>query len=223
MTGSETLEPGTRALRPAERRLLSRKARELRSRASAATGGVRVGVVGTVILWLATLLASDDPWLVITGFWIVVGGGIVLWLRWDAREDADRLGAMAGAAESALEADRAEVYDVRARAFAELEEYEDEGPCYAFDLGDGRIVFVVGQRFYPEARFPSLDFSLVHPLDEDGNAADEWIEKRGPRADPHRVIPADVKWELEVPEHLGVVRGSLDRLEETLQGRGTGA
>ncbi|HSR40734.1 MAG TPA: hypothetical protein VLL48_01145 [Longimicrobiales bacterium] len=223
MTGSETLEPGTRALRPAERRLLSVKARELRSRASAAPRAVRVGVVGTAILWLLTLLASEDPWLVITAVWIVVGSGLVLWLRWDARKDAARLRAMAGTAESALEADRAEVYDVRARAFAELEEYEDEGPCYAFDLGDGRIVIVVGQRFYPEARFPSLDFSLVHPLDGEGAAVDEWIEKRGPRAEPDRVIPADVKWEMEIPEHLSVVRVSLDRLEEILRRRGSRA
>ena len=199
------------------------KARELRSRASAAPRAVRVGVVGTGILWLLTLLASDDPWLFITLFWIVVGGGIVLWLRWDARKDAAHLRIMARGAEAALEADRAEVYDIRARAFAQFEEFEDEGACYAFDLGDGRLAFVVGQRFYPAARFPSLDFSLVQPLDGEGAPADEWIEKRGERADPDRVIPADVKWELEIPEHLGVVRGRLDRLEEILPKQKRGA
>jgi len=223
MTEAETLAPGTRALRPAERRLLSRKAGALRSRASAAPGVVRVGATGTGILWLLTLLASDEHWLVVTLFWIVVGGGIVLWLLRDARRNAAHLRAMARAAESALEADRAEVYDFRARAFAELEEYEDEGACFAFDLGDGRLAFVVGQRFYPEARFPSLDFSLVHPLDGEGAPVDEWIEKRGRRAEPDRVIPAAVKRELEIPEHLGVVRGSLERLEEILPKQRDGA
>ncbi|NIP56682.1 MAG: hypothetical protein GWM92_01075, partial [Gemmatimonadetes bacterium] len=55
--------------------------------------------------------------------------------------------------------------------------------------------------------------------DENGDVVDEWIEKRGERADPERVMPADVKWELEVPQHLGVVRGRLDRLEEILPRR----
>ncbi|NIP60898.1 MAG: hypothetical protein GWM92_20765, partial [Gemmatimonadetes bacterium] len=64
------------------------------------------------------------------------------WLRGDARKEGAYQRVMARGMESALEADRAEIYDVRARAFAELEEVEDEGACYAFDLGDGRVVFV---------------------------------------------------------------------------------
>lgn len=120
--------------------------------------------------------------------------------------------------ESALRRDEAENFDIVAEAYAEFEEVEDEGACYAFDLGDGRMVFLAGQQFYPSARFPSLDFSVVYPLDEDGRSADMWLEKRGRATEPDRVIPAAVKWELadRIPEPLKVVWGSLVTVEEDL-------
>jgi hypothetical protein len=118
--------------------------------------------------------------------------------------------------ESALMRNEADVFDIRAAAFVELEEVEDEGACYAFDLGDGRIAFLSGQEFYPGARFPSLDFSLVYVLDEEDRTADMLMEKRGPRAAPERRIPATVKWELDIPESLSVMIGSLDDLEGRL-------
>ena len=31
------------------------------------------------VLWLATMLASDAPWMVITGFWAVAWIGLTLW------------------------------------------------------------------------------------------------------------------------------------------------
>lgn len=100
----------------------------------------------------------------------------------------------------------------RRGGYAEFDESEDEGACYAFDLGDGRLVLLVGQQFYSSARFPSLDFSVVYPLDENGASADMWLEKRGERMPPDHVIPAEVRWELaeRLPESLDVVKGSLE-------------
>jgi hypothetical protein len=216
VTTHGSLEPRLRPLTPGERRLLATRARKLTSGASVTWQAVLPGAVIIAVLWALTLLASDAPWTVVTGFWIAVGGGILLWVWLDARRDARYRVAMARSLESALAHDQAEVYDITARAFVELEEYEDEGACYAFDLGGERIVFVTGQEFYPKARFPSLDFSLVYPLDENGATSDFWIEKRGAWVAPDRVIPAAVKWELEIPEHLTVVRGALERLEEIL-------
>jgi hypothetical protein len=120
--------------------------------------------------------------------------------------------------ESALRRDEAESFDIAADAYAEFEEVEDEGACYAFDLGDGRIVFLTGQQFYPSSRFPSLDFSVVYPLDEDGGSADMWIEKRGPATEPARVVPASVKWDMaeRIPQPLEVVRGTLEDVEGSL-------
>lgn len=103
--------------------------------------------------------------------------------------------------------DEVESFDIVADAYAEFEEVEDEGACYAFDLADGGIVFLTGQQFYPSARFPSLDFSVAYPLDENGASADMWIEKRGPASEPDRVVSAAVKRELaeRIPEPLEVV------------------
>lgn len=215
------LEPRTRPLTEAERRLLRCKIRECERNPEALERSLTVAGIGvTAVLWLLTLLASDLSWLVVTAVWLAIGVLLHVWVLRDLRRELDHMPAMVAALASALERNEAESYDVEAVAFAEFEEAEDEGACYAFDLGDGRVVFLVGQRFYPSAKFPSLDFSVVSPLARDGSAADRWIEKRGDRAVPDRVIPAEAKWALweAIPEFPAVVPGSLDRLEESLRG-----
>jgi hypothetical protein len=171
-------------------------------------------VVGT--LWVATLLVSDASWWVITLFWVVSGSVLALWTQREARRETRHMSDLARRLESAAERNEAEVIDVRAERFVEFQEVEDEGACYAFDLGDDVIAFVTGQRFYPGSQFPSLDFSLVYPLAVDGSSVDELIEKRGAAARPARIIPHSIKLQLAIPEHLTVVRGNLDRIEEML-------
>ena len=112
----------------------------------------------------------------ITGFWLVVGAGITFWVLRDLRKDASSQQQWIQGLESALRRAEAEVCDIRASAFVELEEFEDEGACYAFALDEAHVVFISGQEFYEAARFPSLDFSLVYVLDEAGRAADMLIE-----------------------------------------------
>lgn len=205
-----------RRLSAAEKRLLSAKARQLRTRSA---GPRRILLLsGAVIglLWLLTLLASDAAWWAITVFWVVVGSAFAFWMWRDAQGDAVHIRAMAQQLQSAMRRDEAEVFDFTSRAYAEFEEVEDEGACYAFDLGEDVVAFVVGQQFYGAARFPSLDFSLVYPLDESGHSVDMLIEKRGPTATPVRIIPGTVKSKLEMPEHLGVVRAGLERIEDAL-------
>jgi hypothetical protein len=211
------LQPRKRRLTAAEKRLLSARARQLRTRAAAGPRRILLlsgAVVG--LLWMLTLLASDAAWWAITVFWVVVGSAFTFWMWRDAQRDAVHIRAQAQQLESAKTRDEAEVFDFTARAYAEFEEVEDEGACYAFDLDGDAVAFVVGQEFYPAARFPSLDFSLVYPLDEAGHSVDMLIEKRGPTATPARVIPGAVKSKLEIPEHLAVVRGGLERIEEAL-------
>ena len=137
-------------------------------------------------------------------------------MRRDMRKHGGQLEHIARGLESALRRNAADVYAVRARSFAELEEIEDEGACYAFELDGNRLVFITGQEFYKSARFPSLDFSLVHLLDEAGQAVDMLIEKRGTRAAPARRISADIKQKLDVPDHLEVRIGTIDSLEDSL-------
>ena len=215
-----SLAPSRRPLSEAERRLLRSKIQGSERRQRAVSKRVPVATFGTVLaLWVATLLASDAPWLVVTVFWLTIGAGLVLWLRRDQRnEDRDARQWTEGL-ESALRRNQADVFDIRASAFVELEEFEDEGACYAFALDDRRVVFVSGQEFYEAARFPSLNFALVYALDEKGRPADMLIEKRGARAAPVRTMPFAVKHTLEIPEHLEVVEASLDDLEVRLRAR----
>lgn len=196
---------------------MTSRIRTLRTAVRGARNAPLVVAGAVAFLWGATLLASDAPWWVITAFWLVVGGVLHVWVRREQKGDARQQQELADRLESALRADRAVVLDVRATRFVEFEEIEDEGACYAFATGADEVVVIAGQQFYPEARFPSLDFSLVYPQDEQAATVSFWMEKRGERAEPARVIPANVKRILDIPEHLTVVRCDLDRLEDVMR------
>lgn len=222
MEQSETLEPRIRPLTQDERARLRDHARELVAYRRTARRGTWYALAAVVLaLWIITLLASDAPAVWVTLAWLAIGAMLAVWMGRDLKNQTAHVRTVTASIESALERGEAASYDIVARAYAEFEEFEDEGACWAFDLGDGRIVFVIGQAYYREDRFPSHDFSIVAPLDESGRPAHEWIEKRGEAVPPARVIPADVKWELAdaIPEHLGVVRAELERLEEVLGAR----
>lgn len=176
---------------------------------------ITAGIV--FVLWLWTMLASDAPWTVVTAFWGVVAVGLAVWTRRDLAADGTSFEQLASNLESALRRDAVDVYDVRAQAFVEFEEIEDEGACYAFDLGDGRLVFVSGQHVYEAARFPSLDFSFVHVLDEQDRVVDVLIDKRGDKARPVRTVPATVKRTLQIPDDFEVRAGNLDSVEAILR------
>jgi hypothetical protein len=211
------LDAVRRPLTDNQRRLLRAKVRSLTNtgrRASTTYLPITAGIIS--LLWLWTILASDAPRLVVTVFWFVIGAGITLWVRRDMRRHAGHLQGMAQGLESALRRNEADVYDIRTKSHAVLEEIEDEGACYAFELEDGRLVFVAGQEFYESARFPSLDFSLIYPLDEHGQPVEMFIEKRGHKTTPARTIPAAVKKSLNVPDHLEVRAGRIDNLEALL-------
>ena len=210
------LESSNRSLTAAERRLLDAKIRDLQTRVSRGRKAAITSIAVVVILWILTLVASDVSWPIVTSFWIVVGIGLYLWVRRDLMKDLDVLRRILRGYESARRRDLAEVFEVRSSAFAELEEFEDEGACYVFQIDDDRLVFVVGQEFYPQARFPSHDFSLVHILDERSQPVEMVIEKRGPQAAPARVIPAANKLRVEIPEHLEVIEGRLEQIEDLL-------
>jgi hypothetical protein len=171
------------------------------------------------VLWLLTILASDVSWHVVTAFWIVVGSGISLWVVVDQRRSARDLLALAERYESACRRSEADVIDVRSTDYISFEEYEDEGACYAFALERGGVLLLQGQQFYPSSRFPSLDFSIVSPLDEHGHPVDELLEKRGPKADPSRVVPATVKLALDLPTDIAFIDTRLEDVENRLRRR----
>ncbi len=206
-----------RPLSEAERAGLLREAEALeRQGARARRAAVPTGAVVIGILWVATLLASDAPWPVITGFWVVVGSLLVWWVGRGLAAEGSAIGGAAAALRDALARGEAEEVRIRATELVELEEVEDEGACWGFQVGERRMVFVCGQEFYATSAFPSLDVTLVQPLSAQGVPVDVWIETHGPRATPDLTIPANRKWELEVPGHLDVVEAAVETLEEDL-------
>lgn len=217
-----TLNFRSRPLTAAERRALRGRMDGYgrhEARAGRAAGGAAALVIGA--LWLLTMAVTDEPWLLVTVVWLVTGIVVYLWVRRDLRREVAHLPALRASLGSALERNEARVLDVQARAYAEFEEFEDEGACFAFQLDGDRLLFLSGQEFYPTTRFPSLDFSIVCPLDQHGREVELWIEKRGDAARPERVVPASVKWELAeaIPDSMAVIQGTVDRLEEVLRER----
>jgi hypothetical protein len=211
------LDASRRPLTTSERRLLRSKIRSLTARGRRSSR-VALPISGGVVLllWLWTVLASDASWQIVTLFWFVVGGAIALWARRDMGVHAAHFKTMAHDLESALTRNAVDAYDIRARSFAVFEEIEDEGAFYAFEIEGDRLVFITGQEFYEDARFPSLDFSLVYVLDERERTVDMFIEKRGAKIRPARTIPAASKNALELPAHLEVRPGRIDNLEASL-------
>ena len=119
----------------------------------------------------------------------------------------------------AIRTNRAREIRLQTTRVVEFEEEEDEGACYAFDHDGNAAVFIVGQEFYEDDDFPNSDFSMVEILGERGRPIDVLIIKRGRKLQPERVVPAAVKNRLELPEHLTIVPGTLDRIEAALPGR----
>jgi hypothetical protein len=203
------LEPSRRALTPAEQRALRMRITALRAgERRSRRGTVLITAIVTVLLWGATLLASDSPWTLVTAFWAVAGTAIGLWSRYSQRTDSRHV---VSGCESALRRNAADVYQVRARAFVDVEETEDEGALYAFDLGDGRVVWIAGQEFYEERRFPCLEFTLTYPLTETDTPAWMLIERRSEKATPSFTLPARFRERPDAPEHLEVWRAEWGR------------
>lgn len=207
-------EARDRNLTDLERRRLERQAAGLRREGAVVLRRILLAAVVTCgVLALLTILASDVAWPAIVAVWgviaAVVGG-------WTWLQESRSWRARAAQLESARRAARVHEVRIASHACVELEEVEDEGACYAFDTGDGFIVFVAGQEFYPSGSFPSSDFSLVHLLEEAGRLVDFRLEIHGEPLTPARTIQAGIKRRLRWPDHLERVRGSLAEVERLL-------
>jgi hypothetical protein len=170
------------------------------------------------LLWALTLWANRSgphrlSWQTITVVWIAIGATISLWgFIPEFRTKRKQFQFF----RDAVMRNQAVVLRIASEQVVEFEEWEDEGPCYAFQLSQGEIVFVSGQDFDSSARFPNSDFSLVHIVSSDGFLVERLIAKDGRKLVPIRKISAEEKSELIVPEHLAVIHGQLDQLERLL-------
>jgi hypothetical protein len=168
------------------------------------------------LLWASTVIAMKGNWLLATALWLVLGVAISALVYFSEKP---QYRAAVRRCEDALRRNEAHEVSIQSEALVELEEIEDEGACYAFQLRDHRIVFVSGQDYHPSARFPNFDFSVIRIFDQKNLLVQEFIEKRGTKLSPKRKISAETKSKLKVPEHLQFIEGDLDELENLLAHR----
>lgn len=70
----------------------------------------------------------------------------------------------------ALDDGRVVVKKVAANAVIKIVEFEDEGSGYIYDVGDGKILFLKGQWYFPvdeEMRWPNSEFEIVRTVHGD--------------------------------------------------------
>lgn len=208
-----------RPLSETERRLLmsdlKRSQRQLRSFLRRLPLTVLV-IFGT--LWVLAVTAEKGRWLFPTVLLWPAGGLILTWIYFSEKPKYD---AAIRRSEDAVQRNEAHEISIQSEALVELEEIEDEGACYAFQISNGRIVFVSGQDYYPTARFPNSDFSVIRIFDQENFLVEEFVEKRGSKLKPKRKISAKAKATLNIPAHLEVIEGDLDRLENLLEQSGS--
>jgi len=199
-----------RPLSTTEKRLLRARLHALQRRRRSVFRRITLAVsIVAGVLWAATLVASDAPWWAIGGFWIVVGGVLAFWVF---RMESASLAAATADVRSALRYDRVSVVEVRANELVEIEEHEDEGACWLFQLPE-EILVLSGQDYYETGKFPNDDFSLVEVRREDGRMLERLIETRGTKLAPLKRLPASARSLLPLmTTDMTIIKGSIGSL-----------
>jgi len=208
------METVTRQLSETERRLLTGALTHRQRRfKSFPKRQLIAGLAIFGVLWAWTMIATHGPWYTVSAIWFGIGGAIFLWVYF-SEKPKEKAGLDLYA--QALHRNQALETRIQSDEIVELEEEEDEGACYAFQLVGKRIVFVSGQDFYPSAQFPNSNFSLIRIYGENEVLVETFIEKHGKKLRPKRKISAELKSKLKIPDHLQVIEGKLDDLEKLL-------
>jgi hypothetical protein len=208
------LEDSFRPLTEAEVRLLKAKIssqarRRQRYRARIAVISLGLWAGGSVL----TLVADKTlPGWIIIIVWAVIASLMAAWLL---LEDRSRRSSRTGAFEDALHRNQANVIRIRSDQMVAFEEVEDEGARFAFQVEE-QIVFIAGQEFYPSAKFPNSEFSLVEIIDSRGATVEMLIETTGKKLQPIRTIAAELQSKLRIPEHLQILSGRLEDIDRLL-------
>ncbi len=191
------IEQFTRSLSAAEKRVLSRTLSREQRRLQLMLGRVVIfESVAFGALWALTILAVRHQWLLVTAFWATIGMAVSFWAYRDARRDVS-----------------AKLLRILSEEMVEIEEVEDEGARYAFQVNNEEIVFISGQDYYPSAQFPNSDFCVIELLDGEGKILEEVISKKGKKLKPVRTIPAAVKRNLRIPDHMQRITARIEDLE----------
>lgn len=208
------MNPIIRALGDKEKRAIQKqivsitnRARPLRRRAVI----ISVALFGS--LSVLTILVSNTHWLVPVILFTIVGG-FICWslIHQEEKTNRERIQKL----ESVLNQGKVREFKILASNVVEFEEEDDEGACFAFQYAPNQFVFISGQDFYESDKFPNNDFSLIYIEDLSGNLVEFFVEKRGQKLRPDRIVIAAVKSKLKIPEHLTCALGNLNDLERLL-------
>jgi hypothetical protein len=115
------------------------------------------------------------------------------------------------AARKALAANKVSVKRVESSSVITIEPFDDEGEGYVFDIGDGRVVFLKGDEYFPvhdNMSWPNSEFEIVRCIDE---AVWVGLFCYGQELIPARVIEEatysdDVLWD----NHEDIVEADMD-------------
>lgn len=218
-----TMEKTVRLLNEKERRLLSsalawriRRVKSLRRRMIVI--GLVLFAAFSGVMIIATIADKKGPaWYYTCLIGAAIASPIALWSYLSIRP---KFMTDVHLFESALRRDEACVIRIQSDAMVEFEEEEDEGACYAFQLNDRQIVIVSGQEFYPSAKFPNTDFSLVTVHGDGGVLAASFIEKNGSKLRALKKIPARQKSRFKIPNSMEIVEGNVDHIEHIFSSDG---
>ena len=208
-----------RSLTAAERRLLEKRRSEANEGPPTGWGGgALVGAGCLAPLWLLTLVfVSDLSWQVLTLFWfgVWVALSLSMWpTSGKAREVWTRRARLLS---GALARDEADELRLRVRRVAAIEEPDDLGTRWVFELEDGNLAFLEGQDFVPDPWFPCEELTLVNVLGEEDAPVVDFQRRRGPHLEPERELSADQAADLRFPPNLHFLPGRLEDLETLLR------
>ncbi len=172
------------------------------------------GLVISAIISGLVLLSSKASGIIVMLFFFALWLTLSLWI---GLSEMSKLSKIVRELEGAVVMNRACATRITSEQMVEFDEVEDEGACYAFQVAKNKIAFVCGQDFYSSPTFPNTDFEIVEIPDSQGQPLEGWIEKKGQRLTPLKNISSNVKKTLNVPRHLHVIDGELDKLETLLQ------
>ncbi len=175
------------------------------------------GIAGIICI-LGKVLSEDTPpiWFFLLIFW-GAGAFLSVLLVKSALRDNRAVSQSLSNFRDALQHARARVERIQAQRMIEIEEFEDEGACYFFEIDDRRLFQLSGQEYYSSTQFPSTDFSLIDILDSHGNPVASFLEKNGTKLEPCKIISATDKIKNLIPYDQRFIDCSIDAFEKYLK------
>ena len=180
------------------------------------SGLLGYGATGLIVLAGNLLSKTKTPlWFTLL---IFAGVGTILFVsvfRSIIRQDKHNR-AMIRALNDALQNGTAVEETIKSDRMIEIQELEDEGACYLFEVEDKKLLLLFGQEYYPGPKFPVTDFSLIQIQDSKKNPIEFFIEKRGEKLKPYRTIPAKDRLKQMIPYDQKFIHCGIDELDEYL-------